>query len=278
MSKRPITIETIYQAGKPDGNKMIRLTLSSMTTYVVQRSLLKVASEMKGIDRHGVYYLINQDENNRIAQIYVGQTRNGIYRLEEHNRKKDFWNKAILFLADNKVFDYNMINWLESYCIKKVFESNRYEVINKNSPNVDIDEFEMANVERVYDEIQFVMATLGYKMESSSDIVDEGIEIFHTNRNNIVAYGVYNGEKFQVLDNSEIDMSREVRIPKYNTQRQELIDSDKLVLEDGKYILKAVLEFNTPSGASDFVLGGSTNGWTEWKNNEGRTLDEIYRK
>ena len=47
---------------------------------------------------------------------------------------------------------------------------------------------------------------------------------------------------------------------------------------DGKYILNAVLTFNTPSGASDFILGGSTNGWMEWKNKEGKTLDELYRQ
>ena len=32
------------------------------------------------------------------------------------------------------------------------------------------------------------------------------------------------------------------------------------------------------SGASDFVLGGSTNGWTEWKNSEDKTLNDLYRK
>lgn len=47
---------------------------------------------------------------------------------------------------------------------------------------------------------------------------------------------------------------------------------------DGKYILKVTLDFKTPSGASDFVLDGSTNGWIEWKNKDGKTLDELYRK
>ena len=46
----------------------------------------------------------------------------------------------------------------------------------------------------------------------------------------------------------------------------------------GKYILHATIEFITPSGASDFVLGGSTNGCTEWKTKAGKTLDEAFRK
>ena len=37
------------------------------------------------------------------------------------------------------------------------------------------------------------------------------------------------------------------------------------------------LEFPTPSAAAVFVLGGSQNGWTEWVNNDGETLNQVYR-
>ena len=33
-----------------------------------------------------------------------------------------------------------------------------------------------------------------------------------------------------------------------------------------------------PGHAGQFVLGGSINGWVEWKNKDGKTLDELYRK
>ena len=35
--------------------------------------------------------------------------------------------------------------------------------------------------------------------------------------------------------------------------------------------------FGSPSSAAVFVLGGSQNGWTEWINNAGETLDAAYR-
>ena len=59
---------------------------------------------------------------------------------------------------------------------------------------------------------------------------------------------------------------------------KELYEKGDIVKQGDKYVLTVTLEFNTPSGASDFVLGGSTNGWAEWKNKDGKTLDEIYRK
>ena len=63
-----------------------------------------------------------------------------------------------------------------------------------------------------------------------------------------------------------------------HNRSKELLAGGGIVEENGKYILKVTLTFNTPSGASDFVLGGSTNGWTEWKNADGKTLDALYRK
>jgi len=104
--------DIIYHNGQPDGIRSIRRQLSTMTTYVIPRPLLSEAKKLTGIDRQGIYYLISENDENKIAQIYVGQTSKGISRLDEHNRSKDFWNKAIMFLADSKTFTLDMISGL----------------------------------------------------------------------------------------------------------------------------------------------------------------------
>ena len=221
--------------------------------------------------------MIHENDTNKIAQLYIGQTRNGIARLDDHNRSKDFWNKAIMFLAESKTFTLDMISGLEKYAIIKAQESKRYKVENTVIPKYEIDEYDLAAVEEVYDEIQFIMATQGYKLGDAKAALSEA-EILHTTRNGIAAFGVYDGEKFEVLEGSQIHMEKPAHLPKYNRQREELLSKQSIVKTEGKYILKITLEFNTPSGASDFVLGGSTNGWVEWKNKDGKTLDELYRK
>ena len=270
-------LETIYYNGQPDGIRSIRRHLSTITTYVIPRPLLSEAKKISGITRPGIYYLINENDENKIAQIYIGQTRNGVTRLDDHNRSKDFWNKAIMFLADNKTFSLDMISGLEEYAIIKAHESKRYKVENSVHPKYEIDEYDLPSIEEVYDEIQFVMATLGYKMDDAKQSNDNR-EIFHTTRNSILAYGVYDGDKFQVLQGSQINMIKPTNLEKYNKQRTELQSNGDIESENGNFILKTTLEFNTPSGASDFILGGSTNGWVEWKNKDGKTLDEIFRK
>lgn len=141
--------------------------------------------------------MINENDDNKIAQIYVGQTRNGILRLDDHNRSKDFWNKAIMFLADNKTFSLDMISGLEKFAIIKAQESKRYKVENTVVPKYEIDEYDMASVEEIYDEIQFIMGTQGYKMDNVKSSTSS--DIFHTTRNGISALGIYDGENFKYL-------------------------------------------------------------------------------
>lgn len=270
-------LEMIYHNGQPDGIRSIRRNLSTMTTYVIPRPLLSEAKNISGINRPGIYYLINEDDGNKIVQLYIGQTRNGIARLDDYNRSKDFWNKAIMFLAESKTFTLDMINGLEKFAIIKAQESKRYKIENNVVPKYEIDEYDLAAVEEIYDEIQFIMATQGYKMNDAKSTLNES-DILHTTRNGITAFGIYDGEKFDVLEGSQINVDKPAHLQRYNRQRKELLSQQSIINVDGKYILKVTLDFKTPSGASDFVLGGSTNGWVEWKNKDGKTLDELYRK
>jgi hypothetical protein len=270
-------LEIIYHNGQPDGIRSIRRHLSTMTTYVIPRPLLSEAKKLSGINRPGIYYLISENDNNRIAQIYIGQTRNGVARLDDHNRSKDFWNKAIMFLADNKTFSLDMISGLEAYAINKAHDSNRYKVENSVNPKYEIDEYDLPLIEEVYEEIQFIMATQGYKMDNTRGTLNEA-ETLHTTRNGVLAFGVYDGECFEVLEGSEVDMSRKCHSAVMEKQRQTAVANGDIVCDNGKYKLKVSVSFASPSSAAMFVLGGSTNGWVEWKDKDGKTLDVLYRK
>jgi len=270
-------LEIIYHNGQPDGIRSIRRHLSTMTTYVIPRPLLSEAKKLSGINRPGIYYLISENDDNKIAQIYIGQTRNGVVRLDDHNRSKDFWNKAIMFLADNKTFSLDMISGLEAYAIGKAHDSKRYKVENSVNPKYEIDEYDLPLIEEVYEEIQFIMATQGYKMDNSKVSLNEA-NTLHTTRNAVLAFGVYDGESFEVLEGSEIDMNRKCHSATMEKQRQTALANGNIVCVGEKYKLTVSVSFTSPSSAGQFVLGGSINGWVEWKDKDGKTLDELYRK
>lgn len=270
-------LEIIYHNGQPDGIRSIRRHLSTMTTYVIPRPLLSEAKKLSGINRPGIYYLISENDDNKIAQIYIGQTRNGVVRLDDHNRSKDFWNKAIMFLADNKTFSLDMISGLEAYAIGKAHDSKRYKVENSVNPKYEIDEYDLPLMEEVYEEIQFIMATQGYKMDNSKVTLNEA-DTLHTTRNGILAFGVYDGELFEVLEGSQVDMNRKSLSATIEKQRQTALTNGDIICIDGVYKLTVSVSFASPSAAATFVIGGSNNGWIEWKDKDGKTLDEIYRK
>ena len=121
------------------------------------------------------------------------------------------------------------------------------------------------------------MATQGYKMDNSKVTLNEA-NTLHTTRNGVTAFGVYDGENFEVLEGSEIDMNRKCHSATMEKQRQTALANGNIVCIAGKHQLTVSVSFTSPSSAAMFVLGGSTNGWVEWKDKDGKTLDELYRK
>ena len=182
-----------------------------------------------------------------------------------------------MFLADSKTFSLDMISGLEAYAIGKAHDSKRYKVENSVNPKYEIDEYVLPLIEEVYEEIQFIMATQGYKMDNTKTTLNEA-NTLHTTRNGITAFGVYDGENFEVLEGSEIDMSRKCHSSTLEKQRQTALANGNIVCVDGKHKLNVSVSFTSPSSAAMFALGGSTNGWVEWKDKDGKTLDELYRK
>ena len=83
---------------------------------------------------------------------------------------------------------------LKKFAIIKAQESKRYKIENNVVPKYEIDEYDLAAVEEIYDEIQFIMATQGYKMNDAKSTLNES-DILHTTRNGITAFGIYDGEK-----------------------------------------------------------------------------------
>ena len=60
--------------------------------------------------------------------------------------------------------------------------------------------------------------------------------------------------------------------------RNRLTDSAILTdHNDTQYIFSEDYIFNTPSGAAMVILGRSSNGWVDWKNDQGQTLHDVKR-
>ena len=59
--------------------------------------------------------------------------------------------------------------------------------------------------------------------------------------------------------------------------RKKLLSEGVLAPEGNQLVFVRDYKFQTPSGASNMVLGRSSNGWIEWKQADGTTLDQVER-
>ena len=93
---------------------------------------------------------------------------------------------------------------------------------------------------------------------------------------------VYIGEAedgFVVFKGSEAHLNTAPSCHDYLvTLREKLLKDAILQQKDDKLIFSEDYIFNSPSTAGGVVLGRSTNGWREWKNRDGKALDELKRK
>ena len=106
-----------------------------------------------------------------------------------------------------------MISGLETYAITKATEFKRYKVENSINPRYEIVEYDLPLIKEVYREIKFIIATQGYKMDDTQAMLNEA-NILYTTRNGVRAFGVFNGENF------EVDLSRKCHSHKMELQRQ----------------------------------------------------------
>ena len=269
---KTLTVQLID--AQPDRIRICRIDGESLVTVVVPREDLAEAKSLPNIPQRGVYYLLDEDHGN-VNRVYAGQTTQGIARLDAHKAKKEFWNKAVMFLDDDQNISRDALDVLEAKAIDYVRTHGSYETDNYVTPKPYVDPYKEEAVERLHERILFRMAALGYDL----DMVDQGPAgapvVFHTKKNGICGAGRYDKSTghFTVLAGSQVNLSKPVlKNASVAAARKDIFGDTNGVVE-----LAENLEFPTPSAAAVFVLGGSQNGWTEWVNDDGETLNRVYR-
>ncbi len=280
---KTLTMQVIN--GDPEGVKICRVAGSTLVTVVVPRQLLGEAKALPDIPKRGVYYLLDERQG-RIHRVYAGQTFQGISRLDGHNSQKDWWNKAVMFLTPDGDFSMDVVSGLESLAIQYIRDHGSYEVENSNDPKPYVSPYDEALISLLHEDILFRMTLLGFGLDAMGDEDGAASGCFYTKRRNVHGIGRYRADAgtFEVLEGSEIDMAKTPGSTKSPVKslialREEMVAAGTIVPGEGLlWRLVKPVSFTSPSMAADFVLGGSCNGWTEWVNDEGETLSNIFRK
>ena len=269
---KTLTIQLID--AQPDRIRICRVEGESLVTIVIPRDDLVEAKALPSIPQRGIYYLLDEDHGN-VSRVYAGQTTQGITRLDAHKARKEFWNKAVMFLDDDQNISKDALDVLEAKAIDYVRSHGSYETDNSATPKPFVDPYKEEAVERLHERILFRMVALGYDLDRVDQSPVGASVVFHTKKNGIRGLGRYDKVTghFTVLAGSKVNLSKPVlKNVSVAELRREMFGGIVGIAD-----LAEDLEFPTPSAAAVFVLGGSQNGWTEWVRDDGKTLNQVDR-
>ena len=293
MAKRSKNINMFLMDGEVTGK--IKCTLSNWTGVIykiprIQLGDLKSRDEMK---QSGIYFLFGRDEDKQKDVTYIGQAttrKNGegvLLRIQEHTRDThaDYFNDVIILTTQNNSFGPTEISYLENKFTQLAKEAGRYIVKNGNDPNPgNVTEEKESELDEIIENTLMIIGTLGYRVfvpmtkKVSQDFIDNHSTYLYLKRKTkksnkvIEATCEQTTEGFVVLEGSQVEIMDSPSLPaSLKEMRQNLIASQ--VIQDG--VLKEKQLFSSPSYAAAFLLGMQTNGRTDWKDQDGRTLKEL---
>ena len=293
MEKRSKNINMFLMDGEVTGK--IKCTLSNWTGVIykiprIQLGDLKSRDEMK---QSGIYFLFGRDEDKQKDVTYIGQAatrKNGegvLLRIQEHTRDThaDYFNDIIILTTQNNSFGPTEISYLENKFTQLAKEAGRYIVKNGNDPNPgNVTEEKESELDEIVENTLMIIGTLGYRVfvpmtkKVSQDLTDNHSTYLYLKRKTKKSNKVIEAtcerttEGFVVLEGSQVEVMDSPNLPaSLKEMRQNLIASQ--VIQDG--VLKEKQLFSSPSYAAAFLLGMQTNGRTDWKDQDGRTLKEL---
>lgn len=250
--------------------------------YVIPRSRLSILEEpaREELRKPAFYILLGENDNNGKAKAYIGETENFSERVKEHNKKKDFWQKALVFISNDKEgLMKTDVKYLEHLAIKEAKSINRYDLSenNKDSLMPNIKESRKSDMDEFYEDVKFLTSFLGCNMfDKIEPMSNPDVHYFMIKAQGCSANGYYGDEGFTILKGSVV-AEREKDSYRAKDARRKFLAAHA-TNKDGKFVLTADYTTQSPSKAASFVCGYSCNGWSAWKDSQGKTLDEVYRK
>lgn len=227
-----------------------------------------------------IFYLKKKAIANGESKVYIGESEDISKRLIRHLKTKQTWTVAIIFTTNSEANQLNKadIKYLENYCYQKALEAERYKLTQSIPTQSYVSEARKADLEDVFHSISTLLTFSGYPLfipvVSSNNLSDQE-EVFYLNARGSDARAIYSKDGMTVLKGSEITSLE----PNKGFRRQNLLNQLILsgTIDENGYFLKDYT-FTAPSTGADIIGKGSYNGWKIWKNNLGKTLDEVVER
>jgi hypothetical protein len=238
----------------------------------------------KELGHIGIYFLFGESDEQAKPVAYIGQTEDLKARFKKHRADRDFWTTAVFLISKTDSFTLAHIRYLEWYAIKQATNAGRYLLENGNDGSKPfITEPMEADVLDAFETGSVLLSTLGYPIfdpvAGRAQTEVESITYFCTGPD-AKGTGRMVDDGFVVLKGSAARPKSASAAPEDIAAKRQAMVASGVLVPEGALSLRFTEDylFDSPSGASKLVLGRSSNGWLDWKTEDGRTLDEVERQ
>jgi hypothetical protein len=283
MKILPRTISILLLEGDPTSVQTVKIGGWDGKAIVIPRSKIKHAAAREECGTPSLYFLIgHEQEDSILPTVYIGEAENLCERLASHESEKEFWNLAIGFVGGS--LDKGGARYLESLAIKKALRQRLCNLVNKTEPPTPkLSEEEIAVMDGFFENVALLMSLLGHsflKDIPTQKIHTEQDPLFYCTGKGAEAVGRPANDGFIVYRSSTASKNPSKAVKKSNERVFEELKRIGVIADHSQdlYVFAQDYVFKSPSGASDIVIGNSSNGWDLWKTKDGRTLDEVVRK
>lgn len=269
------TVTTYLIDGDPKGTQYAFISNKICQMFVVPRSNLSYLNTQEKLQKPAFYILLGEDESTK-PQAYIGETENFKERVKDHDSKKSFWQKALIFVSKDADMTKVDVQYLEHKAIAEAKKANAFVLSdNKQIPKApNLPEHQQDSMNEFFEDVKFLASFIGCNIFEVSQPKEE--HLFYTKGRGCNAKGFYSSDGFTVLKGSTV---AKTMVPSFNwKEKREKMLQDYTSTENGILVLTSDKTFSSPSTAADFCIGSSNNGWLVWKDKEGNTLDSVYRK
>lgn len=269
------TITTYLLEGNPQGVQYITISNRTCKMFMIPRASLALIKEREDIKQPALYILLG-DDNDFLPKAYIGESENFFERIKNHDNNKDFWQKALVFIANDKAINKADVQYLEHLAVGLAKKSKRYSISdNKQTPKApNLSEHQKDTIDDFFNDVK--MLTSFMKCNIFEIVEQKNNHLFYIKERGCDAKGFYDENGFTVIQGAVLASDAGPSFKEMKPREQFIKDFTKH--EGVRLVLKSNYTFPSPTAAANFCSGSNYNGWKVWKDAQGQTLDAVYRK
>lgn len=276
------TIHTELIDGSLNGARNIYMGANSTChLYVIPREQINMVNNIEDINGQPAFYILLSPLDAQERKAYIGQTTNFANRKNDHNTNKYFWSLALVFISDNHKIYGDDVRYLEYLGIEAAQNAKSYSLLNDANPKKpNIAPFRVNDMEVFFRDIELLCKFFGCKIFEKSEIIISSQHYFYAVSESRQAHGkgYYNESEHKfILSEGSILAPESTKSFKQSGLRDKFI-KEYCIKEEGQVTLLHDVAFDTPSSASGYVFGRTSNGWDDWRDKEGKKLGEVVKR